>query len=92
MTKHRASENIHHLVSQCLRSEYKVDIEENKLKMNIKRHDALHALFSCLHTPKEQTMEMYYIYESILSNAAKQLFKELLALEDKDFYINKLLR
>jgi len=88
----RPATNIHHLTSQCLRDEYNVDIEENKLRMNIKRHEALHALFNCLHTPKEQLMELYYIYESVLNKTARDLFKELLRLEDGDFYIPELLK
>ena len=92
MTKRRPQENVHHLVSQCLRPEYNVDIEQNKLKMNIKRHDALHALYNCLHTPKEQLLESYYLYENVLSHTAKKLFRELLRLEDKDFYIPELIK
>lgn len=92
MRKHRPSENVHHIISQCLRSEYNVDVEQNKLKMNIKRHDALHALYNCLHTPKEQLLESYYLYESVLSKQAKDLFRALLNLDDKDFYIKEVLR
>jgi len=90
--KHKHTENVHHIISQCLKDEYKIDIQENKLQMNIHRHNALHVLFSCLHTPKEQLLEMYYLYESVLNDTAKELFKELLKLEDKDFYIKEVLR
>ena len=88
----RPATNVHHLTSQCLRDEYNVDIEQNKLRMNIKRHDALHALFNCLHTPKEQLKELYYIYENVLNKTARDLFRELLKLEDDEFYIPELLK
>ena len=85
-------ENVHHIISQCMRNEYKIDVKENKLRMQVSRHNALHALFWCLHTPKEQIMEMYNIYESILWDTAKNLFNELMNLEDNEFYIQNVLK
>ena len=54
--------NTHHIISQNLRDEYRVDVDENKIKMNVHRHNALHALFGMLHTPKEQLMELQCLY------------------------------
>jgi len=39
-------------------------------------------------TPKEQLKELSHLYDSVLSDTAKQLFKELLSLNDKEFYID----
>lgn len=79
--------NRHHLIWKSLKEEYNVFVPENVLRMNVRRHDALHALFGVLLTPKEQLMELRSIYDTILSDTAKQLFDELLSLND-DLYID----
>lgn len=79
--------NRHHLIWKSLADEYNVHVPENIIRMNVCRHDALHALFGVLLTPKEQLMELRSLYDSVLSNIAKQLFDELLSLDD-DIYIN----
>lgn len=86
--KSKRQTNIHHIVSQCMKWEYNTDKKENKLELSVVRHAALHTLFGCLHTPKEQLKELYCIYESILSDTAKELFSELMRLNDYDFYID----
>ena len=88
MMKRRPETNVHHIISQNLRDEYRVDMEENKIRMSIIRHDALHKLFGMLHQPKEQLMELRAIYDWVLSSTAKQLFSELLALPDDKFFID----
>ena len=57
--------------------------------MDTCRHNALHALFWMLLTPKEQLMELRCLYDRVLSDTAKQLFDELLAL-DNNIYIDKI--
>ena len=80
--------NRHHLIWKSLVDEYNVHIPENKIRMDVCRHNALHALFWMLLTPKEQLMEFRALYDRILSNTAKELFDELLALDD-NLYIDK---
>lgn len=86
--KLRWVENTHHLIWQSLVGEYNVHIDENRVRMNMCRHNALHALFWVLLTPKEQLMELRQLYNTILSDTAKQLFDELLSLWD-NIYIDK---
>lgn len=90
--EYNKQENRHHLVSQCMKDQYNVGMEENILKMLKYKHDCLHALFGCLHTPKDQLKEMYNIYEPVLSETAKQLFQTLLNVSEYDFYIEWLKR
>lgn len=85
-------ENNHHLIWKSLVNEYRIDMKENQVRMNIERHNALHKLFWCLLTPKEQLKELSHLYDSVLSDTAKQLFKELLSLNDKEFYIDWIVR
>lgn len=80
--------NRHHLIGKSLKDEYNVFIPENVIRMNVHRHEALHNLFWALLTPKEQLMELRKTYDTILSDTAKQLFDELLNLND-DIYIDK---
>lgn len=84
--------NKHHILGKSLVREYNVNIKENIHRMSVEKHNALHKLFWCLLTPKEQMREMYYIYESVLSNTAKELFDELVQLDDKDFYLSDLVK
>lgn len=85
-------ENRHHLLAQDLRDEYNVNVPENIVMMNVRRHEALHKLFWALHTPKEQILEMKHLYSSVLSNTAKQILNELLSLPDEQFYIKSVIK
>lgn len=84
--------NVHHLIAKSYEQEYNVHEEENKIRMNMIRHNALHSLFWMLLSPKEQTLEIFHLFEPVLWNSAKELFKALLSLEDKDFYLPKLVK
>jgi hypothetical protein len=90
--KKRPQENNHHLIWKSLVNEYRIDMKENQVRMNIERHNALHKLFWCLLTPKEQLKELNYLYDSVLSDTARELFRELLSLSDKEFYIDWMVR
>jgi len=46
--------NKHHLIGQSLEREYRVDMPENILTMQIIKHNALHSLFGMLLAPQEQ--------------------------------------
>lgn len=88
----RPQENNHHIIWKSLVNEYRIDMPENQLKMSVFRHEALHKLFWVLLTPREQLKEMYYIYESVLSDTSKAIFKELLSKPDEEFYIKWIVR
>ena len=79
--------NTHHIIWKALRNEFNIDKKENKIIIQVSRHNALHSLFWCLLAPKEQLRELYYIYESVLSDTSKQLFEELINMDDYDFYL-----
>ena len=56
------------------------------------RHNWLNALFQCLQSPHEQLWYLRDMYDSILSDTAKQIFDELLSLSNKDFYQDGLIK
>lgn len=84
--------NRHHLLWVSNREQYNVHTPENIILMERHRHDALHALYGVLNTPKEQMKEARCLYDTILSDTAKQLFDQLLSLSDSDFYISSVLK
>lgn len=90
--KLQGRENVHHLIWKHCQDQYKVEAECNKIKMNMCRHNALHALFWMLLTPKEQLLELRHLYDTVLNDTARELFDELLALDDIDFYQRDVLK
>lgn len=48
--------NRHHKISKCMKADYNVENPVNIEMMEVTRHNALHALFQTLHTPKDQFM------------------------------------
>lgn len=92
MVRKEKRENNHHLVWKSLENEYNVHIPENKIRMDMNRHNALHALFWCLLTPKEQMKEIVCLYDTILGDTARSLLNELLALDDSEFYISWIIK
>lgn len=88
----KRKETKHHLIGKALWSQYNIWEKKNIIMLDAVRHDALHRLFWILNAPKEQLMEMYCLYEKVLNDTAKKLFKELLALKDDEFYIKAVLK
>ena len=84
--------NVHHLIARSYENEYNVHEEENKIRMNMVRHNALHSLFWVLLSPKEQMYELRALYDTVLNDTAKKLFDELLSLDDSHFYLPKLVK
>lgn len=84
--------NIHHLIAKSYQDEYNVHDEDNKIRMSIVKHNALHSLFWMLLSPKEQLKEMRCLYDTVLNDTAKKLFDELLSLDDSNFYLPKLVK
>lgn len=78
--------NIHHKIWKCNRKWANVEDSRNKMTIERTRHDWLNSLFQCLQSPHEQLEYLRDMYDSILSDIAKQLFDELIGLNRKDFY------
>ena len=78
--------NLHHLIGVSNKKRANTWDERNKLIMDKKRHEWLNALFHALQSPKEQLEYLRDMYDTVLSNTAKQLFDDLLALDTKSFY------
>ena len=57
-----------------------------------KQHVALHQLFRNLTTPKEQLLMIKELYNTVLSDHAKELFETLTNINDKDFYAHGIVK
>jgi len=78
--------NRHHLLAQSKKDLYNVFDERNVIRMEMNQHNALHALFKTLLTPKEQLDFMQQLFEPVLSKKAFSLLSVLCNMEDRDFY------
>ena len=92
MSKRQSQTSRHHIIGKSLHQEFKVHLPENVLTMNKCRHNALHALFGMLLEPREQLRELKCLYDTILSDHAKELLDELLSLDKDEFYIKKIVK
>lgn len=78
--------NLHHKIGQCNSKRAYVNDDRNKMCIEKTRHNWLNQLFQCLQSPHEQLWYLRQMYDSVLSNTAKRLFDDLLALNTKSFY------
>ena len=90
MKEHR--QNRHHLIGKSLKNEYNVHEDCNKITMDEHRHNALHALFGLLLTPKEQQMELSCIFDTVVSDKVKEIYAILNTMSDQEFYNTKVLK
>ena len=76
----------HHKIGQCNRSRANVNNENNKMAIKKNVHHALNTLFNMNQSPHEQLIQLRSMYDSVLSDVAKQLFDDLLDLDKQNFY------
>ena len=76
----------HHKIGQCNRSRANVNHEDNKMAIKKNVHHALNTLFTMNQSPHEQLIQLRSMYDSVLSDVAKQLFDDLLELDKQNFY------
>lgn len=84
--------NLHHKIWKCNRKRANINDERNKIVIRKVRHEWLNSLFQCLQSPHEQLEYLRDMYDSILSNTAKNLFDSLLSLNEYDFYAEWLVK
>lgn len=92
MSKKWKWQNLHHKIWQCNRQRANINDDRNKMIIDKSRHNWLNALFQCLQSPHEQLWYLRGMYDSVLSDTAKQLFDELLSLKEWDFYAEWLVK
>ena len=88
----KKTHNRHHLIWKCNKKRANVDKENNIITIEKVRHDWLNSLFQCLQSPHEQLWYLREMYDSILSDCAKELFDALLSLKEWEFYEEDLVK
>lgn len=82
----------HHIVWKSNRSWANVEDDTNIFLLRVLEHQALNTLFKDKQCPHEQLEVMYEIWESSLSEYAKELIETLLSLPKERFYKSYLIK
>ena len=87
------STNLHHIMWQCNKHLYNVNIDQNKIIMSEREHIALNNYFRDKQNPREQLKQVYETVKSVLSAwVRKELYTILYEADDSMFYIPELLK
>lgn len=89
----KTSKNIHHILWQKYKHLYNVNIPENKILMEERKHIALNNFFWDKQSPREQFQDVFEIVKNVLSPWVRQeLYTILYEADDSMFYIPELLK
>jgi hypothetical protein len=87
------STNLHHIMWQCNKHLYNVNIDQNKIIMSEREHIALNNYFGNKQNPREQLKQVYETVKSVLSTWVwRELYAILYEADDSMFYIPELLK
>jgi hypothetical protein len=87
------STNLHHIMWQCNKHLYNVNIDQNKIIMSEREHIALNNYFGNKQNPREQLKQVYETVKSVLSEwVRRELYTILYEADDSMFYIPELLK
>lgn len=85
--------DIHHIMWQCNKHLYNVNINENKIKMERREHIALNNYFGNKQNPREQMQKVFETIKNVLSpGVRRELYTILYEADDEMFYIPELLK
>jgi len=84
-------EDNHHIISRKEKARFKVNNEENIVRIKRRTHVALNNLFENRQEPRKQLQMMYDIWKSALSVGVRNELYTLLTLPDDMFYNENLI-
>lgn len=85
--------DIHHVVGQKYKNLYNVKIEQNKMRIPRKDHEAYNHFVGHKQSPREAMQKMFDMCKQVLLPSIRERLVEILYnTEDKDFYIPELLK
>lgn len=85
--------DLHHIMWQCNRHLYNVNIEQNKIRMERREHVALNNYFGCKQNPREQLKKVFETVKTVLTpGVRRELYTILYETDDDMFYIEELLK
>lgn len=88
----KTATNIHHIISRKERNHLNTNHERNKMKINMRLHDALNRFYGDKQNPKKQLEFMFNIWKEVLSPGVRQELYTLFTLPDDMFYHEDLLK
>ena len=89
----KTATDLHHIMGQCNKHLYNVNIEENKIRMSRREHIALNNYFGNKQNPREQLKQVYETVKTVLSPwVRRELYTILYEADDEMFYISDLLK
>ena len=89
----KTATDLHHIMGQCNKHLYNVNIEQNKIRMERREHVALNNYFRDKQNPREQLKKVYETVKTVLSPwVRKELYTILYEADDEMFYIPELLK
>lgn len=89
----KTATDIHHIMGQCNKHLYNVNIDENKIRMPRREHVALNNYFWNKQNPREQLKKIYETVKTVLSPwVRRELYTILYEADDEMFYIPELIK
>lgn len=88
----KTATNIHHIIWNCNRNEYHTNKPENKMTINMIRHQCINDLFWNLQSPHEQFRFMWEIRKPVLSRGVNMAIYDILNLPRDLFYKEELIK
>lgn len=89
----RTATDVHHILWQKYKHLYNVNIDQNKIRMERRKHVALNNFFWDKQSPREQFQDVFEIVKNVLSPWVRQeLYTILYEADDEMFYIPELIK
>jgi len=89
----KTATDLHHIMGQCNKHLYNVNIDENKIRMERREHIALNNYFRDKQNPREQLKKVFETVKTVLSPwVRRELYTILYEADDEMFYIPELLK
>ncbi len=89
----KSATDMHHIMWQCNKHLYNVNIDENKIRMERREHIALNNYFRDKQNPREQLKKVFETVKTVLAPwVRRELYTILYEADDSMFYIPELLK
>ena len=89
----KSATDMHHIMWQCNKHLYNVNIDENKIRMERREHIALNNYFRDKQNPREQLKKVFETVKTVLAPwVRRELYTILYEADDEMFYIPELLK
>lgn len=89
----KTATDLHHIMGQCNRHKYNVNIDQNKIRIPRWEHVNYNNFVRDKQNPRQAMAKMYEMCKQILRPDIRDIFEELLYhTDDENFYIPELLK